>query len=116
MADPSSLTVMTLNVGAGLARDEDVVAAIIHEDPDVVAIEELPQAQALRLRAQLGERYPHNAFFGDANEGRGILTRRRLLSATTLEVAAGRPDMLARIDAGGREIAVVIVHPRPQRM
>lgn len=116
MADPRALTVMTINVGAGLARDSDVAGAIIAEDPDVVAFVELPRAQALRLRDRLGERYPHSAFFEDGNEGRGILTRRPLLAATMLEVAEGRPDVLARIDVAGRKIAVVIVHPRPQRV
>lgn len=116
MADPQSLVVMTANVAAGLARDDDIVAAILAEDPDVVAFEELPRAQALRLRERLGDRYPQSAFFADGNEGRGILTRRPLLAATMLEVAEGRPDVLARIETGARDLAIVIVHPRPQRM
>jgi endonuclease/exonuclease/phosphatase family metal-dependent hydrolase len=110
------ITVMTANVGAGLATDRKIEAAVRTAQPDIVAFEELPRAQAQRLRAALGDLYPATAFFADGHEGRGIISRHPILTARVLDIATGRPDCLAEIAVDGTELTVIVAHPRPQRM
>jgi len=110
------VTVMTANVGAGLAHDTDIEAALRAAGADIVGFEELPRAQARRLRGALADVYPEAAFFADGNEGRGVMSRYPLRSARILEIATGRPDVVAEIDVEGLVLTVIVAHPRPQRI
>ena len=110
------VTVMTANVGAGRASDVAIVRAVRASGADVVAFEELPRAQAIRLRRALHDRYPAVAMFGDGNEGRGVFSRFPMRAAWMVEIAAGRPDCVAEIEVGAQVLTVVVAHPRPQRL
>lgn len=112
----STITVMTANVGAGLAPDTSIEAAVRAELPDIVALQELPRSQASRLHDAVRDVYSEASFFGDRNEGRGIMSRYPILSARTIEIAAGRPDVIAEIDVDGVALTVLVAHPRPQRI
>lgn len=112
----SSIVVMTANLAAGLAPDERVIAAIHHERPDVIGLQELTRRQAMRLHERLGGRYPHAEFIADGNEGRGILSRFPIAWAHTLEIAQGRPDVVALLDIEGNDVFLVVAHPRPQKV
>jgi endonuclease/exonuclease/phosphatase family metal-dependent hydrolase len=117
MPEPGPLvTVMTANVGAGRASDAAIARAVRASAADIVAFEELPHAQASRLRRALHDRYPTVAVFGDGNEGRGIFSRYPMRSAQVVEIAAGRPDCVAEIEIGSQVLTVVVAHPRPQRL
>ena len=109
-------TVMTANVGAGLAPDAAVEAAIREEMPDIVGMQELPRAQAIRLQHRLADIYDQGVFIADSHEGRGLLSRFPIRSSETLEFAADRPDIVANLDIGGHDVRIVIAHPRPQRV
>ena len=95
------VTVMTANVGAGLARDASILRAIHASRPGIVVFEELPRAQAHRLHRALDDAYPEAAFFADGNEGRGILSRYPIHEVEVLEIAIGRPDCRAEIMVDG---------------
>lgn len=111
-----SIVVMTANLAAGLAPDAQVVASIQRERPDVVAFQELLNAQALRLRERLAGTYPYAEFIGDGNEGRGILSTFPIAWAHAVEISAGRPDIVALIDIDGQDVFLVVAHPRPQKV
>jgi len=110
------VTVMTANVGAGLARDASILRAIHASRPGIVVFEELPRAQAHRLHRALDDAYPEAAFFADGNEGRGILSRYPIHEVEVLEIAIGRPDCRAEIMVDGVRLTVIVAHPRPQRI
>jgi endonuclease/exonuclease/phosphatase (EEP) superfamily protein YafD len=122
MSDPGQsppgrgLTVMTINVGNGLAPDQRVLAALRSSDADIIGIEELNRRQALVLEEGLGDLYPYTAFFGDSYEGRGLLSRYPIVSAEMVGVVADRPDVLAAVDTGTLLLTVIVGHPRPQVM
>jgi endonuclease/exonuclease/phosphatase family metal-dependent hydrolase len=99
-----------------LAPDAAIEAAIRAELPDIVALQELPHLQALRLQHSLADIYDEGVFIADGNEGRGILSRFPIRSSRTMEIAAGRPDFIAALDVGGAELTIVVAHPRPQRV
>lgn len=109
-------TIMTANVGAGLASDDAIEMAIREEMPDILGMQELPRAQAIRLQHRLADIYDQGIFIADGNEGRGLLSRFPIQSSETLEFAAGRPDVVATLDISGHNVTVVVAHPRPQRM
>lgn len=112
----TSLTVMTANVGAGLAPLPVLEAAIRAADVDVVAMQELPRSQAVPLEDALADLYPYTAFIADRNEGRGLLSRFPIRESQEIEIAPGRPDVIATLAVVGCDLTVVIVHPRPQRV
>jgi len=116
MADLTRVTVMTLNAGNGIAPDARLVEALRTTDADVVGLEELNQRQAAVLETTLAGLFPWRAFFGDSNEGRGVLSRYPLHSVAALPLLADRPDVCAEVMIGDRRLTVIVGHPRPQVM
>jgi len=110
------MTVMTVNVGNGLAPDAKVLEALRASDADIIGIEELNRRQAAALEEGLSGLYPYTAFFGDSYEGRGLLSRYPIVSAELVSVVADRPDVLAVVDTGPILLTVIVGHPRPQVM
>ncbi|MDQ3444109.1 MAG: endonuclease/exonuclease/phosphatase family protein [Chloroflexota bacterium] len=113
---PAGITVMTINVGNGLAPDVQVLRALRESDADIIGIEELNRRQARVLEEGLADAYPFSAFFGDSYEGRGLLSRFPLMSANLVHFIPDRPDVLATIDTGPLLLTVIVGHPRPQIM
>lgn len=111
-----NIVVMTANLAAGLAPDDQVVAAIRHERPDIVAFQELLSEQAVRLGQELARDYAYTAFIADGNEGRGILSTFPIAWAHEMEISEGRPDIVSLIDVDGQDLFLVVAHPRPQKV
>ena len=109
-------TVMTINVGNGLAPDQRVLEALRDSDADIIGIEELNRRQALIVEEGLNDLYPYAAFFGDSYEGRGLLSRYRIVSAELVHLIPDRPDVLAVVDIGTVLLTVIVGHPRPQQI
>ena len=110
------VTVMTVNVGNGLAPDDQVLGALRESDADIIGIEELNRRQALIVEEGLADAYPYSAFFGDSYEGRGLLSRFPIRSADLVHIIADRPDVLAVVDIGPLLLTVIVGHPRPQEL
>lgn len=105
---------MTSNVGNGLAANTRVTAAIRDSGADIVGIQELNRSQANRIMPELATIYPYTVSYGDSFEGRGLVSRFPVTSASSIEFVSGRPDVVATIDLGSMELTVIIGHPRPQ--
>lgn len=112
----ASFTVMTANVGNGLATDARLVEALLLADADLIAIEELNRRQARVLDTVLADAYPWRAFFEDGYEGKGILSRLPMRDAMPLNLVEGRPDCMATFTVGAQDVRVVVAHPRPPRV
>ena len=110
------IVVMTANLAAGLAPDDQVVAAVHRERPHIVAFQELLSEQADRLEHRLRRDFAHARFIADGNEGRGILSTFPIAWAHRMEISEGRPDIVALIDVDGQDLFLVVGHPRPQKM
>lgn len=110
------IVVMTANLAAGLAPDDQVVAAVHRERPHIVAFQELLSEQAGRLERRLRTDFAHARFIADGNEGRGIFSTFPIAWAHQMEIAEGRPDIVALIDVDGQDLFLVVAHPRPQKM
>ena len=111
-----ALTVMTFNVGNGLAAPSHLAALLRHSGADVIGLQELDPGQAEAIDRLTGDRYPHRIVRGSGFEGRGMLSRWPIIDAEWLGLIAHRPDLRAIIDVDGLPVTVFVVHPPPPRV
>jgi endonuclease/exonuclease/phosphatase (EEP) superfamily protein YafD len=112
--DEVSFTVMSYNVGNGMAKPERLVTLLRESGADVVGLQELAATQAEALAAELGEAFPHQVLFPTGFSGKGVLSRYPLLGTEQLHVYPERPDLHAVVDVDGFPLMVVVGHPPPQ--
>lgn len=112
----TGVTMMTINVGNGLAPDQRVLDAFRASGADIIGVEELNRHQARIVEEGLQDLYPHLAFFGDSYEGRGLLSRFPIASAELVYLIPDRPDVLAAVEIGALRLTVIVGHPRPQQI
>lgn len=112
--DLITVTVMTANLGNGLASDNQVIAALRLAGADLIGIQELNERQAGAIIPALADLYPYSVAFGDSYEGRGLLSRYPISASASVDLVPGRPDVVATIDLGRNQLNVIIGHPRPQ--
>lgn len=110
------LTVLTYNIGNGLARPAPLVALLRASGADVVGLQEVSDVQAAAIRRDLCDVFPHQALYPAGFAGKGLLSRYPLLGHERLDLHAARPDLRAVIDVGGTQLAVVVAHPLPPRV
>src|SRR5687768_10612252 len=93
------LTVMTYNVGAGLAAPLRLV-------------EVLRQSGAELLSSD----YPHQVLHATDIPGKGLISRFPVREYELLELHPGRPDLQVLVAAPGGELTVIVAHPPPPRI
>jgi endonuclease/exonuclease/phosphatase family metal-dependent hydrolase len=108
-------TVMTYNVGNGLAPPRRLAAVLRRSDADVIGLQELTPPQADAIDRYLAARYPFRALYGEGIPGKGLLSRYPILEAERLSLDPDRPDLRVAIAAGGKELTVIVAHPAPPR-
>ncbi len=116
VSTPVVVSVATINLGNGLARDHRLIDALRAMQLDILALEELNRGQAGLLQRELADSYPHQFSFGDGYEGRGVLSRYPISHAEAIEISTGRPDSLVVIDIDGTPLTVLVGHPRPPKI
>jgi endonuclease/exonuclease/phosphatase (EEP) superfamily protein YafD len=112
----STLTVMTFNVGNGLAPPARIVNHLRESEADIVGLQELAAPQAAAIQESLGARYPHQVFVGSGFSGRGLLSRYPLREHVQLDFAADRPDLRAVAELGALALTIIVAHPLPPRV
>jgi vancomycin resistance protein VanJ len=106
------LTVLTYNLGSGLARYDALVDLLRESDADIIALEELTVWQADDLEATLPEAYPYRALHGDSIYGKGLLSRYPILEESgPIRLHTFMTHMVARLDVDGQPLTVIIAHP-----
>lgn len=113
---PRVVTVATMNVGNGMAPNDQLVRVIRDLAPDILALEELNQQQAHHLLRALRDIYPHQFTFEDSYEGRGIFSRRPFGRQEMLTITSDRPDGLVEVDIDGQPLTIIVGHPRPPKL
>jgi endonuclease/exonuclease/phosphatase family metal-dependent hydrolase len=109
------LTVMTYNVGDGLADPDQLVEMLGTSSADIVGIQELAPSQAEAIAQDLEEVFPHQVLHPDGIPGKGILSRFPLTETTQLEHHPGRPDLQGRVETPEGDVTVLVAHPPPPR-
>lgn len=109
------LTVMTYNVGAGLADPRRLVEVLRESRADIIGLQELAPEQGAAIADLLGEAYPHQVLHPTGIPGKGIISRFGLHETRMLDLHPGRPDLQAVVDAPDGEMTVIVAHPPPPR-
>lgn len=109
------LTVVTYNLGSGLARYDALVDLLRESDADIIALEELTIWQAADLETTLQEAYPYRALHGNSIYGKGLLSRYPILEESgPIRLHTFMTHMVATLDVDGQPLTVIIAHsPRP---
>ncbi|MDF0591697.1 endonuclease/exonuclease/phosphatase family protein [Candidatus Methanocrinis natronophilus] len=108
---PPPFTVMTCNVGNGLARPDRLVPALRYSAADLVALQELELSQSEAIEMELSGEYPYRTLWPGGFEGRGLISRYPILSAERLQSSSS--DLLCIIDLEGRDLTVISAHLPP---
>ncbi len=115
-ASSTSLTVMTANLGDGLADPDSLVSFIRDQDVDLVALQEVTPDIADALAANLSDILPFQEVRGLGIPGKALLSRYPITQAEWLEDNPGRPDLHAFVEIAGHPIEVVVAHPPPPEL
>ncbi len=110
------LTVMTYNVGAGLADPLRLVDVLRHSGADIIGLQELAPEQGAAIDSWLCDAYPHQVLHPTGIPGKGLLSRYPLHEAELLELHPGRPDLQAVVTAPDGELTILVAHPPPPRL
>lgn len=109
----STVTVMTFNVGNGLARARRLIPFLKASDADIIGLQELATIQAEALAAELATAYPYQELHPGGVEGKGVLSRYPLADAGLLPLFKDRPDLRVAALIGGTSLALLVTHPAP---
>lgn len=112
----AAFTVMTHNLGNGLAAPEKLVASLRRSTADLVGLQELDRDQAEAIDRSLGAIYPYRLLYPDGFAGKGLLSRFPIISQEQLFLSPDRPDLRAVIDIDGVHVTVIVAHPRPPKV
>jgi len=111
----SKLTVMTYNIGAGLAPPLRLVEVLRESNADIIGLQELAPEQGEAIATHLIAEYPHQVLHPTGIPGKGILSRFPLQETSLLDLHPGRPDLQASVAAPGGDLTVIVAHPPPPR-
>jgi endonuclease/exonuclease/phosphatase (EEP) superfamily protein YafD len=109
------LTVMTYNVGAGLADPLRLIPVLRDSDADVIGMQELAPVQGEAIAELLRDDYPHQVLYPTGIPGKGLLSRHPIRETMLLDVHPRRPDLRALVAAPEGELTAIVAHPPPPR-
>jgi endonuclease/exonuclease/phosphatase family metal-dependent hydrolase len=108
------VTVLTYNVGNGMADPRRLAALLRPGAVDVVGLQELAHAQA-HVLSELVDVYPYQVLMPGGFTGKGLLSRYPIRDHERLLLYPGRPDLQATLEVDGAGLNVWVVHPPPPR-
>lgn len=114
--DVSSVTVMTYNLGGGLAKPDRLVGALRESGADIVGLQEVTPHVASALGAELSSTFPYQALYGLGTPGKALLSRFPIVRSELLRLRPDRPDLRAVVDVDGTDVTVIVAHPLPPRV
>jgi vancomycin resistance protein VanJ len=109
------LTVMTYNVGAGLAGPLRLVEVLRQSGADIIGLQELAPDQGAAIADLLCDEYPYQVLHPTGIPGKGLVSRFPIHDTELLNLHPGRPDLQATVDAPGGALTVIVAHPPPPR-
>jgi endonuclease/exonuclease/phosphatase family metal-dependent hydrolase len=116
-ADPGpAFTVMTYNLGNGLADPGRLVAILRESSADLIGLQELETGQAEAIARQLGDLFPYQVLHPVGFAGKGLLSRYPIVEQAQLHLSPERPDLRTVVDIGGTTVTVIVAHPAPPKM
>ncbi len=115
-AGATEVTVMTFNLGSGMAGPDQIVRALRESGADIVGLEEVTPEVGAALAAGLSGVFPYQVVHPLGIPGKALLSRFPILRSALLPLNPERPDLWAVLDVGGRDVTVIVAHPPPPRL
>ncbi|HEY7032381.1 MAG TPA: endonuclease/exonuclease/phosphatase family protein [Thermomicrobiales bacterium] len=109
-------TVMTYNLGNGLAEPDRLVSGLRASTADLIGLQELESSQAEAIAGNLGDLFPHQILHPAGFAGKGLLSRYAIIEQEQLHFSPDRPDLRVVIDLDGLPLTVIVAHPRPPQV
>lgn len=112
--DVPRFSLVTYNLKAQSSNLDPLIRVIREADADIIALQELGEAVAQRLEAELQDLYPHQALHPQpdpAFTGQGLLSRYPITSDDYWLINYGHQR--AEIDLDGQALVVYNTHPTP---
>lgn len=113
--DGPTITVMTYNLGDGLATPERVSGVLSSLSPAIVGLQEVNPTVA-RAIEDATALLPHQIVHPLGIPGKALLSRFPIVGTDLLRSDPERPDLVALIEIDGVRVTVVIAHPPPPRL
>ncbi|MBN1287003.1 MAG: endonuclease/exonuclease/phosphatase family protein [Anaerolineae bacterium] len=116
------LVVMTANVGmAYYSPVEKFIDVLESSGADIIALQELSEAQQAAIEHDLADLYPYRALYGKPTyhvDGKGLLSKYPIVEASAPFQLwpGGNTHMRAVIDVNGTPVTVIVAHPPPPRV
>lgn len=107
------VTVLTYNIGDGLATPDALMPMLRDSEADFVGLVEVTDEMAAALDTQLAGLFPYRVIEGGGIPGKALLSRFPITDFDWLEFNPGRPDLRAGIDLAGTPITIIVAHPPP---
>lgn len=108
-----TVTVMTFNVGNGLARARRLIPFLRASDADIIGLQELATVQAEAIASELTMAYPYQELHPGGVEGKGVLSRYPLADTQRLYLFKDRPDLRVTASIGDAAFTVLVAHMAP---
>ncbi|MCC6945107.1 MAG: endonuclease/exonuclease/phosphatase family protein [Thermomicrobiales bacterium] len=109
-------TALSCNIGNGLADPGLLVDYLARSGASIVGLQEVSDAQAARIDAELAGIFPHRVLHPGGFAGKGVLSTFPLEEGAAVAFAPERPDLNATLRIGDRQLRVIVAHPRPPRI
>jgi endonuclease/exonuclease/phosphatase family metal-dependent hydrolase len=109
-------TVLSFNVGNGLADPDRLVEYLGDEQADVVGIQELSLPQAEAIERRLMGVYPYRLLVPTGFSGKGLISKLPIRSSASVAFAPDRPDLNAEVEVFDQVVQVIVAHPKPPRV
>jgi endonuclease/exonuclease/phosphatase (EEP) superfamily protein YafD len=106
-----SLSVLTFNLGAGMASHTEISQLLRSAGADLVLLQELTRDEERALAADLLVEYPHRDLHGLGISGLGVLSKFPLHESELLQLKGRRPYQRSLIQVRGERTTVFNVHP-----
>ena len=112
----TEITVLTMNLGPGVAKPENLIAEIELANADIVAVQELTPDTANVLGMRLNEKYPFRILDVD-NYSTGLLSRFPIRTTEWFVPASeGRAALSVEIEANGLPLHLFAPHTLPSNV
>jgi endonuclease/exonuclease/phosphatase family metal-dependent hydrolase len=110
------LTVLTYNLGNGMAQPREVAQLLERAEVDLAGFQELAPSQADALAGDVANLCPYQVLLATGFGGKGLLSRYPIVSHEGLNLYPDRPDLRGVIDIGGQHLQILVAHPPPPRL
>jgi endonuclease/exonuclease/phosphatase family metal-dependent hydrolase len=105
-----SFRILTFNIGNGRADRGALIAMLRSADWDLVALQEVSEAQGWALEREIADSYPHRVIHAKGVAGKALLSKHPIANQQEMLLPCGRPHLRADVEVSGRTLQIIIAH------